>query len=304
MIICLVFRLCLCHKDFSCGLCCCERRTTAGHNFNFLTSGLSYICTSSYVPTNLNDENPKTAQQNTQRSSTDTKNTTAPAIYCSYEMMIGFRIASFLASSVLLVSAFTLSPMQTKTKLLPSSASARARVVPSLRFKTTSTSSFHVLLASSSIQPKEEKDITGTAFNSSKNSPPTRDGKGVSLSLWLISISTFIIANTSRPWPTSLFESLSCSQWSFVHSISSMLFGGTIILSALVEYLVVKSSDASVMKFWFLEVPQKLDANVVLPALAGVILSGVAVWGVGHSTEACCGSLSLVSYLWTVVGNN
>jgi uncharacterized membrane protein len=55
-----------------------------------------------------------------------------------------------------------------------------------------------------------------------------------------------------------------------------MIFGGTIILSALVEYLVVKSSDASVMKFWFLDVPQKLDVNVVLPALAGVIVSGVA----------------------------
>lgn len=188
--------------------------------------------------------------------------------------MFGFRIASFLASSVLLVSAFTLSPMQTKTKLLPLSASAR--VVPSLPFKTTSTSSFHVLSSSSSNQPKEEKDITRNTFNSSKNSPQTLEGKGVSLSLWLISISTFIIANTSRPWPTSLFESLSCSQWSFVHSISSMLFGGTIILSALVEYLVAKSSDASVMKFWFLDVPQKLDVNVVLPALAGVIVSGVA----------------------------
>jgi hypothetical protein len=55
-----------------------------------------------------------------------------------------------------------------------------------------------------------------------------------------------------------------------------MIFGGTIILSALVEYLVVKTSDASVMKFWFLDVPQKLDVNVVLPALAGVIVSGVA----------------------------
>ncbi|KAL7450382.1 hypothetical protein ACHAWC_002307 [Mediolabrus comicus] len=165
--------------------------------------------------------------------------------------------------------------MQTKSKLLP--ASARARVVPPLSFKTTSTSSFHVLSASSSSsQPKEETDITRTAFNSSNNSPPTLEGKGVSLSLWLFSISTFIIANTSRPWPTSLYESLSCSQWSFVHAISSMLFGGTIILSSLVEYLVVKTSDASVMKFWFLDVPQKLDVNVVLPALAGVIVSGVA----------------------------
>ena len=162
-------------------------------------------------------------------------------------MMIGLRIASFLASSVLLVSAFTLSPMQTKSKLLPSSASAsaRARVVPPLSFKTTSTSSFHVLSASSSSQPKEEIDITRATFNSSNNSPPTLEGKGISLSLWLFSISTFIIANTSRPWPTSLFESLRCSQWSFVHAISSMIFGGTIILSALVEYLVVKSSDVS-----------------------------------------------------------
>lgn len=164
--------------------------------------------------------------------------------------------------------------MQTKSKLLPTSA--RARVVPSLSFKTTSTTSFHILSASSSSQPKEEKDITRTAFNGSNSPPTTLEGKDISLSLWLISISTFIIANTSRPWPTSLFESLSYSQWLFVHAISSMLFGGTIILSALFEYLVVKSSDKSVMKFWFLDVPQKLDVNVVLPALAGVIVSGVA----------------------------
>jgi hypothetical protein len=54
-----------------------------------------------------------------------------------------------------------------------------------------------------------------------------------------------------------------------------MLFGGTIILSALLEYLVVSSKKASVLKFWFLSIPQRLDANVVLPALTGAIVSGV-----------------------------
>jgi hypothetical protein len=55
-----------------------------------------------------------------------------------------------------------------------------------------------------------------------------------------------------------------------------MIFGGTIIISALIEYLVVRSKKISVINFWFLDVPKRLDVNVVLPALAGVIVSGVA----------------------------
>ena len=51
-----------------------DERRGRGHNFNFLTSWLSYICTSSCVPSNLNDENPKNCSQKgaktKQRSST------------------------------------------------------------------------------------------------------------------------------------------------------------------------------------------------------------------------------------------
>ena len=96
------------------------------------------------------------------------------------------------------------------------------------------------------------------------------------LHLWVILTAAFVVANAKfRPYPEFLLYALSRQQWAFVHAICSMLFGGTIILSALLEYLVVSSRKASVLKFWFLSIPQRLDANVVLPALTGAIVSGV-----------------------------
>ncbi len=48
-----------------------------------------------------------------------------------------------------------------------------------------------------------------------------------------------------------------------------------IILSALIEYLVVLSKKALVIKFWFLSIPGQLDSKIVLPALTGAVVSGV-----------------------------
>lgn len=54
-----------------------------------------------------------------------------------------------------------------------------------------------------------------------------------------------------------------------------MLFGGTIIISTLIEWLVLRSRNPSVLRFWFITVPA-IDTTVVLPAVTGSILSGVA----------------------------
>ena len=102
---------------------------------------------------------------------------------------------------------------------------------------------------------------------------PNRDVLG--LVVWLLAISTFIAINvTIKPFPQSLLLTLSRQQWSLVHAISSMMFGGTILLSTLIENLVVSSRKSAVVRFWFLSVP-RLDSLVVLPALTGSIISGI-----------------------------
>ena len=102
---------------------------------------------------------------------------------------------------------------------------------------------------------------------------PNRDALG--LVVWLLFISTFIVINVKgEPYPQNLLLALSRQQWSLVHAISSMMFGGTILLSTLIENLVVSSRKSAVVRFWFLSVP-RLDSLVVLPALTGSIISGI-----------------------------
>lgn len=96
------------------------------------------------------------------------------------------------------------------------------------------------------------------------------------LHVWAVGVSAFVVINAKlRPFPESLLRALTRQQWALVHAVASMLFSGTIVLSALLERLVVASKDASVMRFWFHSVPRRLDARVVLPALTGAMLSGV-----------------------------
>ena len=100
-------------------------------------------------------------------------------------------------------------------------------------------------------------------------------GDALGLALWLLAISTFIVINVKvGPYPQSLLLALSRPQWSLVHAISSMMFGGTILLTTLIENLVVSSRKIAVVRFWFLSVP-RLDLMVVLPALTGSIISGI-----------------------------
>lgn len=61
------------------------------------------------------------------------------------------------------------------------------------------------------------------------------------------------------------------------------------------EYAVLHSlqSNNSVIQFWFGTVPRKLDANIVLPALTGIIVSGV-----GQATLDNGGLASVPSMWW------
>ncbi|KAL9185357.1 hypothetical protein ACHAXT_003134 [Thalassiosira profunda] len=109
------------------------------------------------------------------------------------------------------------------------------------------------------------------------------------LHTWVLLTAAFVVINAKvRPFPAFLLHSLSRQQWALVHAISSMLFSGTIILSALLEQIVVASRNAAVMRFWFLGVPKRLDASVVLPSLSLAMLSGVgqAAWDYGGLMHA------------------
>jgi len=97
----------------------------------------------------------------------------------------------------------------------------------------------------------------------------------LSIIAWAVTISYFLITNfVSGPWPESLLSS-NRDEWRLVHAISSMLFGGTIVISTIIEWLVVASKNSAVISFWFNQVPA-LDGAIVLPALTGAIISGVA----------------------------
>lgn len=76
------------------------------------------------------------------------------------------------------------------------------------------------------------------------------------------------------------------------------------------EYAVLHSlqSNNSVIQFWFGTVPRKLDANVVLPALTGIIVSGVGqatldYGGLASSPKHVVGAFHLLSLfgLWWMV---
>lgn len=95
---------------------------------------------------------------------------------------------------------------------------------------------------------------------------------------WAGCISYFLITNyTLGPWPLQLMLSSDHRDaWRLMHAISSMLFGGTILVSTMMEWLVVSSKQKPVILFWFDTIPSNLDGAVVLPSLTCAILSGVA----------------------------
>lgn len=97
----------------------------------------------------------------------------------------------------------------------------------------------------------------------------------ISICGWLMAISSFIVANYfGGPWPSSLLH-VPRRAWILIHAFSGMIFSGGIIISSLVEWLVVQSRVPSVVSFWF-ETVSGIDRAVVLPALSGSIVSGVA----------------------------
>ena len=97
------------------------------------------------------------------------------------------------------------------------------------------------------------------------------------ISTWAVAVGGFLIRNykTNRPWPRILTTG-SRRGWNFVHAVSSTVFAGSILLTTVLEWFVVQSKSVAVWKFWFLSTVSLLDIAIVVPALTGAIVSGVA----------------------------
>ena len=93
------------------------------------------------------------------------------------------------------------------------------------------------------------------------------------LASWMGLLSIYILINNFiGPWPVQI-TMVSDTVWLLIHSIAGMLFGGGIILSTCIEWMVAQSKELKVMNFWFDKVPA-IDMIVVLPAISMAIISG------------------------------
>ena len=99
----------------------------------------------------------------------------------------------------------------------------------------------------------------------------------IGLLAWAASISAFILINNfAGPWPEELMKAVPERIWFLGHMLGGMLFGGGVILTTAIEYLVVQNRNTAVLQFWFDKVPL-LDMSVVLPGLTLSMISGTGL---------------------------
>lgn len=116
-------------------------------------------------------------------------------------------------------------------------------------------------------------DTADVRVNSGGGARMFRQSLGIGA--WFVAISYFIVRNYKfGPWPVWL-SSQPKRFWLLVHATCSMLFSGGIIVSTVIEWLVVGSARPDVVAFWFSRV-SNIDKALVLPALSGAIVSGMA----------------------------
>jgi hypothetical protein len=113
--------------------------------------------------------------------------------------------------------------------------------------------------------------------------------EAVALVAWLAAISAFILVNNFvGPWPV-YFQYVPERVFFLLHMLGGMLFGGGVLLTAAIEWLVVGNKNETVLQFWFDKVPL-LDGLIVLPALTVSMISGTGLsirryGGLGHAPE-------------------
>mmetsp|Transcript_17416 Transcript_17416/g.33058 ORF Transcript_17416/g.33058 Transcript_17416/m.33058 type:complete len:318 (-) Transcript_17416:171-1124(-) len=98
----------------------------------------------------------------------------------------------------------------------------------------------------------------------------------VGLIAWMVSISAFILMNNFvGPWPAALHQ-VPERVYFLGHMLGGMLFGGGVVLTTAIEWMVAKNKNPAVMQFWFDKVPL-LDMALVLPGLTLSMFSGTGL---------------------------
>jgi hypothetical protein len=111
----------------------------------------------------------------------------------------------------------------------------------------------------------------------------------VALGAWLATISAFILVNNFvGPWPQAMTH-VPERVFFLLHMVGGMLFGGGVLLTTAIEWLVVENKNDTVLRFWFDKVPL-LDGVIVLPALTVSMISGTGLsirryGGLGQAPE-------------------
>jgi hypothetical protein len=137
----------------------------------------------------------------------------------------------------------------------------------------------------SHLQSASSSSIDGFALDGTQQCLGRRRLEQVGRVHWLgaleATLSAFLLTNQFvGPWPEDFILDVPQRTFLLIHFLSGMLFGGGIILTTCIEWLVVDSTSSGNNKdallFWFQRVPQ-LDAFLVVPALTSAVVSGVAL---------------------------
>jgi hypothetical protein len=105
------------------------------------------------------------------------------------------------------------------------------------------------------------------------------ESKGVELAalvMWIGAVSAFVLINNFvGPWPEFMGH-VHERVWFVCHMLGGMLFGGGVILTTVIEWMVAQNKNGDVLSFWFDKVPL-LDAAIVLPGLTLAMISGIGL---------------------------
>lgn len=134
-------------------------------------------------------------------------------------------------------------------------------------------------------EKSETKEVATTNGASSVTESGSSEGEWIvesqkvefiALAIWLVSLSAFILINNfTGPFP-EFMRHVPERTFFLAHMIGGMLFGGGIILTTCIEWLVANSRNAPVLQFWFDKVPA-LDGLIVVPALTVSMISGTGL---------------------------
>ena len=142
-----------------------------------------------------------------------------------------------------------------------------------------SNGSWHLSASSSSDDKTTLEETRGEQFTIQEEESWENESKMVeliALLVWGAGISIFILINNFiGPWPDAM-NGVPERVYFTLHMLGGMLFGGGIILTTAIEWLVVQNKNAPVLQFWFDKVPL-LDAAIVLPALTVSMISGTGL---------------------------